>query len=222
MTFTQRLFAILAFFVFAAAPAAAHLKPGEQPRCDVTLYGDSILAAVYLDDNGVGQQWLYRPEIIINMYRPKWRVVNRTQPGQSLYALSLEIVNLPRDTKFVVLESGVIDSWTGEPVGGRLMDFVNLFHSEGRDVILTGYAHQAVKTGKFFWLTQDQIDRNAEWNAAAKYVAEQTNSEFAYWGDAPFFGAQDIIDAVHPGQTYSIRLSENLIAAMDRAAPECM
>jgi hypothetical protein len=199
-----------------SAPAAP-----KEVRCDITLYGDSILAGVYLNDKGDGQTWTNRPAIEINAHRPKYRVVDASQPGQSLYALTLGVYNKPRDTKFVVVESGVIDSWTAEPVGQRLREVVDFLKAEGRTVIITGYARQAVKTGTFFWLTEDQLARHDEWNNAARFVAQQTGSEFADWGAVPFNGASDIVDAVHPGQAYSLRLSAALIAAMDRAAPEC-
>jgi len=212
----------------AVEPVAVAPQPQQAPqvapepiRCDITLYGDSILAGVYLDDNGVGQTWPLHAAISINLHRPKYRVVDKSQPGQSLYALTLDIYNQQRDTKFVVVESGVIDSWVAEPIGPRLMGLVQFLQAEGRKVIITGFARQAVKTGKFFWLTQDQIDFHDEWNEAARYVAQQTGSTFADWGAVAFNGESDIIDAVHPAEAYSLRLADSLIAAMDRAAPEC-
>ncbi len=205
-----------------AKPAVQHVKLSQDPvRCDVTLYGDSIMAGVYMDDHGSGQQHWRRPAVEINLHRPKYRVVDESRPGQSLYAFMWDIANRPRDTKFVVVESGVIDSWVAVPVGQRLLDVIDFLKAEGRTPILTGYARQTVRDGKWAWLTADQLAFHNEWNEAVRYVAQQTGVEFADWGSVPMYGGTDIIDAVHPTEAYSQRLSAALIAAMDRAAPEC-
>lgn len=197
----------------AAAPQGPAQAPAsvKQRSCTVTFYGDSIL-------NGID----VAPSTLLVNARPKWRVDDRTKPGQSLFLLSTLIANDARSTDYVVVENGVIDSWAGEPVGQRLLDVVRLLQSEGRAVIITGYAHQVVRTDQFAWLTADQVARHDEWDAAAAYVAVQTGSIFANWSTVRFQGQEDIVDAVHPAHDYRIYLTNRLIETLDAVAPECI
>lgn len=208
----------VAFPVAQTAPVAA--APAK-PVCTVTLYGDSILYGTYSPDGVTALRLSHYPAEEIRAQRPAYTVDDRTKPGQSLLGLTYVFANDSRSSRFVVVESGVIDSWYGDAVGERLKNIVDYIKAEGRTPVITGYSRQVVRTDRFAFLTAGQVANHDAWNAAAKYVADQTGAVFADWSSVRFDGEVDIVDTVHPSEAYSMRLSAALIAALDKAAPEC-
>lgn len=204
-------------FPVAQAPVAAPAKP----VCTVTLYGDSILHGTYSPDGVALERLSHYPAEEIRAQRPAYTVDDRTKPGQSLLALSYIFANDSRSSRFVVVENGVIDSWYGDAIGERLKGIVDYIKAEGRIPVITGYSRQVVRTDRFAWLDASQVANHDAWNAAAKYVADQTGAVFADWSSVRFDGEVDIADAVHPAEAYSMRLSAALISALDKASPEC-
>lgn len=197
------------------APVAETAKTPEPIKapervCTVELRGDSILA-------GHPER---RPAAEIKARRPAWTVIDKTQPGQSLAVMWSNFPNDTRTAKYIVVESGIIDSMALEAIGPNLRAVVDYIKAEGRTPILTGLSRIAVKP-EIGFVTEKRIAQRDAADAQAREVAGQTGAGFADWASAEFGGAADLTDDIHPKLDYSMRLAAKLIEALDRAAPEC-
>lgn len=203
---------------FAAAPIEEAPAPTPaKPDCSVALYGDSILHGAYND--AVGEQRLAEPPAAaLKRLRPAYAVFDYTLSGQSARALSATFNSLTRTAKVVVIESGVIDAWRNDPPIDTVKAMAEYARAEGRIVIITGFSHTLVSTR--MGITAEGIARRDETNRAMRAMASAAGFGFADFGAAAF-DAGSVADLIHPGQAYSLRLVEQLIAALDKAAPEC-
>ncbi|WP_213956360.1 SGNH/GDSL hydrolase family protein [Variovorax sp. dw_954] len=172
--------------------------------CTVDLYGDSIMAG-----NGTPET----PAVVLHALRPGLKVVDHAVAGTSLAMLANTFATSPRTGRFVVIENGVIDSWTSTPpedFRDALRGMLLHVRAEGRVPVLTGYSFQVPGT-----LTPMSVLRRDQFNAVAKALAGELGVPFADWGAARFDGADDLMDTVHPARAYSDRLVERLALALD-------
>jgi hypothetical protein len=198
-----------------SAPAAP--GPGNAKDCSVALYGDSILHGAYND--AAGERRLAEPPAAaLKRLRPAYTVTDHTLSGQSARALSMTFNNATRTAKIVVIESGVIDAWRNDPPVETVKAMAEYARAEGRKVVITGFSRMLVSTR--MGVTEAALDRRDEFNLAMKAMASAMGYGFADFGAAAFDDGS-VVDQIHPGQTYSLRLVDQLVAALDRAAPGC-
>jgi hypothetical protein len=182
----------------------------------VALHGDSILRGAYValkDGKEVPGRWQRHASAEIKVRRPAYTVHDHTVSGQSLSTMraSFSAENLPR---IVVLGSGIAEGWSGGSVSKSLTRLVRTIQAKGSIPIITGYSRQLPNASmdETMLAGRDRADREA------RMVAEGMKVQFADFGAA---GPIEIVDDVHPTEAYSLRLTEQLIAALDRVAPEC-
>jgi hypothetical protein len=181
--------------------------------CSLVLYGDSILNGSYvLADRPMRHPRNHVAEL--KAQRPARRIDDRTQPGQSLAKLAKVFANDPRSARVVVIGSGIAEGWSGDSVMSNLPWMLETVRYEGRTPLLTGYSRQVPNS----FITPDEMAGRDHVDAEAKSLAMESGVEFADFGAA---GPAEIVDDVHPTQTYSLRLTGKLIEALDRVAPEC-
>lgn len=181
--------------------------------CSLVLYGDSILNGTYvLAEHAMRHP--RNPVAELKAQRPAWQIDDRTQPGQSLAKLAKNFANDPRSSRVVVIGSGIAEGWSGGSVMSSLPWMLEAVRYEGRTPVLTGYARQVPNS----FITPDKMAGRDRVDAEAKALARESDVEFADFGAA---GPVGIVDDVHPTQTYSLRLTGQLIEALDRVAPEC-
>ncbi|MBT2322554.1 SGNH/GDSL hydrolase family protein [Variovorax paradoxus] len=198
----------------AATPAAQPATPAPAPTapqkdCSVTIYGDSIAV-----NNAA----------IFTQLRPHWRVVNKAVAGTKLATLSRTFNNDYRNTRFVVIENGNIDSWSG--VGGLILiaaalpEMLEYVKAEGRVPVITGLSRVYAHPGTL--MDAAGVAGNAMFNAALKTFAAERSVAFADWATVEFAAdGADVPDGIHPRDAYSVRLVQRLVETMDRIAPEC-
>ncbi|WP_232081147.1 SGNH/GDSL hydrolase family protein [Variovorax sp. WDL1] len=190
-----------------AVPAAA-LKPPGAADCSVTLYGDSILYGTY--GTTPTNRLVDPPAAAIKRLRPAYTVVDRTSPGDFV---NLRLPTFRREaieTRFVVIEHGMNDAGNRFDYAEPLRSMIRGVKAMGKTPIVTGLSRP--RSGEVS--TRDAYD------AIARSVAAEERVIFADWGAVPMTDA-DLQDELHPGQDYSHRLAEQLVSALDRAAPEC-
>jgi len=115
--------------------------------------------------------------------------------------------------RIVVLGNGIAEAWSGESVAPTLQELVNSIRRRGRIPIITGYSRQ-LPNG---FMTPDKLTGRDRGDGEAREVSSSLGVVFADFGAA---GPIEIADDVHPTQAYSLRLTDQLIDALDKA-PEC-
>ncbi|MDM0028381.1 hypothetical protein QTI27_27910 [Variovorax sp. J31P216] len=95
-----------------------------------------------------------------------------------------------------------------------MRELVTTAQKEGRIPIVAGFSRQLPSS----FMTREKMEGRDRADAEARGVASSMRVEFADLGAA---SPVQMADHVHPDQEYSLRLTERLIAALDRAAPEC-
>lgn len=205
--------------VQAPAPAAQAPTPAPaQTDCTVALYGDSILHGAYND--AAGEQRLAEPPAAaLKRLRPAYVVTDNTVSGQSARALSATFNNATRTSKYIVIESGVIDAWRNDPMVDTVKAMAEFARAEGRTVVITGFSHTLVapKLG----VTEAAVARRDTFNLEMHSMAAAMKFGFADFGAAAF-DADSLMDRVHPSQAYSLRLVNQLVTELDKVAPGCM
>lgn len=185
-----------------AAPAAPAAPTG--PDCSVTLYGDSILYG-YTSKGRIGEP----PAVAIKRLRPAYRVVDRSDPGDYVLRRLPTFLSDTIDTRVVVIEHGMNDAGNGFDYAEPLRSMLQRVKALGRVAVVTGISQ--VVAG---------VPERATYDSTARRVAGEEGATFADWG-AVRFDASDMADDIHPAQAYSARLVEQLVAALDKTAPEC-
>ena len=190
------------------APAAPQVPPaGEAPirlYGTVTLYGDSIMAG-----NGTAET----PAMTLQRLRPNLTVTDRAVAGTSLAMLATGWAARERNSQIVVIENGVIDSWTGANLPNflaTLRALINDCRANRQIPVLTGYSYQEEGI-----LTLSSLLSRNTFNAAVEALAAELEVPFANWGTVRFDGTGDLLDGVHPGKAYSDRLVERLASTLD-------
>ncbi|MBO9515288.1 MAG: SGNH/GDSL hydrolase family protein [Variovorax sp.] len=194
-------------------PSAAASRPAQPIDCSVVLYGDSIMHGGYVDGTETKRHARHL-SAELKAQRPAWTVDDRTVSGQSLAKMSKIFYKETRSARVVVLGSGIAEAWSGGDVKAQLAQLVHDVRDEGRVPILTGYARQ-VPNG---FMTPERLAGRDRADADVAALADELDVTFADFGAA---GPVEIIDDVHPTQAYSLRITEQLIRALDKAAPEC-
>ncbi|OUM01778.1 SGNH/GDSL hydrolase family protein [Variovorax sp. JS1663] len=179
------------------------IKP--PPVCTVWLEGDSILHG-----SSLAGRLAEPPAAAIKRMRPMYTVTDRSVPGNYVNLRIPGFLAEPLDARFVVLQFGINDGGQGFDYREPLRAMVQRVKALGKTPIITGLSRVR---GAPLW--RDAYD------ALARHVAQEEGALFADWGTAAFDPA-DMADDVHPGQSYSTRLIEQLVRALDRAAPECV
>lgn len=192
----------------STAASAAAPKPPDAADCSVTLYGDSILYGTYgtTPTNRLAEP----PAAAIKRLRPGYTVVDRSSPGDFV---NLRLPTFRRDvidTRLVVIEHGMNDAGNRFDYAEPLRSMIRGVKALGKTPIVTGLSRP--RSGEVS--TRDAYDK------IARSVAAEERVIFADWGAVAMTDA-DLQDALHPGQDYSHRLTEQLVSALDRAAPEC-
>lgn len=194
---------------FAAAPAAKD----KAPDCSLVMYGDSILHGAYVDHQHFMRHPRY-PAAELKARRPAWHIEDRTQSGQSLAKLAKTFRTDPRSARVVVIGSGIAEGWAGETVLRNLPWMVQTVRYEGRIPVLTGYARQTPNA----FMTPDKLVGRDHVDDEVDALAGKMAVAFADFGEA---APVALSDDVHPNAEYSLRLTDRLVAALDRVAPEC-
>jgi hypothetical protein len=180
----------------------------QQPRhdCSVTLYGDSILYGVL---GTTGKERLPEPPAaVVERLRPAYSVVDRSVPGDFAVWRSSQFKRDRINTRLVVFEHGMNDANQKFDYAEPLRSMIRRVKTLGKTPVVAGLS-RAPKVG-----TRDVYD------AMARRIATEEGAIFADWG-AVSMAVADLQDDLHPGQAYSTRLAEQLVQALDRAAPEC-
>lgn len=192
-------------------PVAAPAKqPTQEPApapaadCSVTLYGDSILYG-YTSKGRLSEP----PAAAIKRLRPAYRVVDRSDTGDYVLRRLPTFLNDTIDTRLVVIEHGMNDAGNGFDYAEPLRSMVQRVKALNKTAVITGISH--VVGG---------MAARDDYDLVARRVAKEEGVTFADWG-AVRFDEADMADDVHPAQAYSTRLAEQLVRALDAAAPEC-
>ncbi|OUM01880.1 SGNH/GDSL hydrolase family protein [Variovorax sp. JS1663] len=172
----------------------------------MTLYGDSILHGVA---DAAGKSRLEEhPAEVIERLRPAYLVIDRTVPGDFVVYRSSQFHRERIGTRLVVIEHGMNDASQRFDYAEPLRKMVRRVKSLGKTPIVTGLSRSAIGT-------RDAYD------ALARRIASEEGVVFANWG-AVAMTSEDLMDGLHPRQAYSTRLAEQLVRALDQAAPECV
>lgn len=180
--------------------------PAQTANCSVMLFGDSILYGAH---NGV-QRLADPPAAMLQRLRPRYAVMDHSHPGDSAHLHAPRFKRTPLRGRIVVLQFGINDAGQDYPDYERAMRaMVRRVRAQGLVPLITGLSH----------VSEGQAGRDA-YDRSARRVAHSTGTAFADWG-AVHFDTADMADAVHPGQPYAARLTQQLVRALDRVAPEC-
>ncbi|MDM0013900.1 SGNH/GDSL hydrolase family protein [Variovorax sp. J22P168] len=193
--------------------AAISSQPAEARDCSLVLYGDSILNGAYVEQDRF-RRHARNPAAEIEARRPAWTVDDRTQPGQSLAKLARTFRNDARNARVVVIGSGIAEGWAGETVLRNLPWMVYTVRGEGRIPVLTGYSRQLPSA----FMSPEKLAGRDRVDHEVEELAGDMKVEFADIGAA---APVSLADEVHPTADYSLRLTDRLVAALDRVAPEC-
>jgi hypothetical protein len=208
--------AVAACLLLAFHSSGSAESKARAPICTVALYGDSILHGAYVAfENGkaVPGRWERFPAAEIKARRPAYTIQDKTESAQSLSVMRAKF-NTDRLPRIVVLGSGIAEGWYGGPIAEPLRSLVELIRAKGSIPIITGYARQL--PNKF--MTAQKFEGRDRADLEARTLAAQMNVQFADFGAA---GPVEIVDQVHPTQAYSLRLTQQLLVALDKVAPEC-
>ena len=178
------------------------IKP--PPVCSVQLEGDSVLHGAF-----TGGSLAEVPAAALKRLRPAYRVVDRTQSGNYVNLRLPTFLAEPADTRFVVLQFGLNDGGQGMDYREPLRSMVQRVKAQKLTPMITGLSRVR---GAPPW--RDAYDE------LARQVASEEGAIFADWGAAAYADG-DMADDLHPAQAYSTRLVEQLVKALDAAAPEC-
>nr|AER23936.1 hypothetical protein var059 [Variovorax sp. HH01] len=194
-----------------------------EPDCTVELNGDSVLNGAYTTPSHELMRLQEPPAATIKRLRPKYTIKDNTLNGQTSAALAQVFYNRQRTSRFIVIENGIIEAWRNESMVQNLRSMAVFARGEGRTPILTGLSRFAlhVDPDPGYNMTQTMIDQRDAFDAQIKAMAAQEGIAFAEFGAAPFSGASDLLDTVHPTKAYSDRLVARLVLTLDALAPEC-
>lgn len=175
-----------------------------QADCSVLLWGDSILRGDTLA--GLLSE---TPSAALKRMRPAYTVLDQTKSGDYVTLRLGEFLNASITSRFVVIGDGVNDAGHDLEYEQPLRSMVQRVKSQGHTPVITGLSRVA-----------KGVPNRDAYDAIAKRVASEEAALFADWGTVAY-DAADMADDVHPGQPYSTRLAERLVAKLDSVAPEC-
>jgi len=173
------------------------------------LYGDSIMRGSYSSDVSI------QPTALLQAAIPGSTWFDGTMPGRRL----LDLIPLISPvsffkTKYTVIEHGVIDSWQGFDVIENYRKVIARIRAEGSIPIITGFSHQVVCAT----ITPEHLQGRDRQNAALQNLAKELNVPFANLDMVPFYGADELLDGVHPKREYSDRLVAQIAETVKKAA----
>lgn len=186
------------------APAAPAMPA--RAECTVQFEGDSILGGWY---SGT-QRHSPTPAADVVRMRPAWSITDLSASGMSAGRRAPVFINESVAARVVVIEYGMNDANESADYETPLRTILQRVKALGKTAIITGLSH--TKAGH-------PIPRDA-YDAIARRVASEEGVIFADWDAVPATD-DDMADQLHPNQAYSTRLAEQLVRALDIAAPEC-
>jgi len=186
--------------------ASTQLPATSAPDCTVALNGDSIL-------HGGSYDPTYRlptpPATALHQARPGWTIDDQSFNGQSAHGQLQTFLNQSLTSRVQVIEWGVNDTLIeGTNYEQDLRAIVARVQSLNKKPLITGL------------IQAPGLTHRDEFDAIARRVASDMGAEFADWGAVQQNG-DETLDHLHPNQAYSLRLVDQLAAALDRIAPEC-
>lgn len=237
------------FTAIPQALAASQPATPVAEACRVAFYGDSIVRGYYATQAGevryLAEPWAAGLKRLL----PAVTVEDRSIPGQNMRNVvdgfrhpdpqwGENGVVLPFKLQYrtgvdvVVAESGVIDAWITARDGlMRISELVDYYQNwdaihrqlqfEGRRLVITGLTRQHVfPSGWQAFITPGMAAMRDDFDGVARRFADERGIPFADIGAAPFYGAADITDSVHPTQAYSTRMLERIVPAVALACAQ--
>lgn len=193
--------------VSAPAPAAPQAPaPAPAPAdCTLQLEGDSIASGGLSLFTTIPEV----PAAAIKRMRPAYVVTDKSVIGNSAYARAPVFINESIGSRIVVIEFGVNDAGNSYPYEPAMRLLLERTKALGKTVVVTGLPPQ-----------RGPLANADDYNAIAKRLAAEYGATFADWRSVTIDPA-DMADNVHPLQKGSTQLVEQLVRALDIAAPEC-
>jgi len=191
-----------------AAPSAPATPPAPAPApddCTLQLEGDSIAS-------GGLSLFTTIPEVPaagIKRMRPAYVVTDKSVIGNSAHARAPVFINESIAARIVVIEFGVNDAGNSYPYEAAMRLLLDRTKALGKIVVVTGLPPQRAP-----------LVNADDYNGIAKRLAGEYGATFADWRSVAIDPA-DMADDVHPLQKGSTQLVEQLVRALDVAAPEC-
>lgn len=184
------------------APAAPVAPTAD---CTLQLEGDSIAHGGLSLLTSIPEV----PAAAIKRLRPAYVVTDKSVNGESAHRRAPIFINEPIAARIVVIEFGVNDAGNSYPYETAMRLLLDRTKALGKVVVITGLPPQRVPL----------VNADA-YNAIAKRLAREYGATFADWRSV-VIDPVDMSDDVHPLQKGSTQLVEQLVRALDRAAPEC-
>lgn len=163
----------------------------------------------YSDSIGAGYSVSVSPGERMAQVRPDWVIVDHSVNGLKLSELAQVFASLPRSGKYVVLALGINDANAGEAHFERhLRSLIERARSEGRTPVLSGIVG-----------TPNPDPLAAQYNVVTHQLAREYGLQHASWNEA--YRAGDVsADGLHRTQEASDRLTDLLVAAIERAVQQ--
>ncbi|WP_431107632.1 SGNH/GDSL hydrolase family protein [Variovorax paradoxus] len=187
------------------APSTPDVPAAPKVDCTLQLEGDSIASGGLSLTTTIAEV----PAAGIKRMRPAYVVTDKSVVGNSAHARAPAFANQPIASRLVVIEFGVNDAGNSYPYEAAMRLLLDRTKALGKVVVITGLPPQRVPL----------VNADA-YNAIAKALATEYGATFADWRSVVIDPA-DMSDDVHPLQKGSTQLVEQLVRALDRAAPEC-
>ena len=200
----------LATWVVTLALAACGGGAGSpDDNADVAPAAAPVSVDFYSDSIGAGYSVTVSPGERMAQIRPGWVIVDHSVNGLKLSELSQVFDALPRSSKYVVIALGINDANAGEPQFERhLRHLIERARGEGRVPVLSGVVG-----------TLSPRPLAAQYNAVTHQLAREYGLQHAGWNEA--YRAGDVsADGLHRTQDASDRLTDLLVAAIERAVRE--
>lgn len=188
-----------------AAPSAPAAPPAPARDCTLQLEGDSIASGGLSMFTTIAEV----PAAAIKRLRPAYVVTDKSVIGNSAHARAPVFINESIASRIVVIEFGVNDAGNSYPYEPAMRLLLDRTKALGKLVVVTGLPQQRIPL----------VNADA-YNDIAKRLAGEYGATFADWRSVAIAPA-DMADDVHPLQKGSTQLVEQLVRALDQAAPEC-
>lgn len=173
--------------------------------CTLQLEGDSIAHGGLTLLTSIPEI----PAAAIKRLRPAYLVTDKSVNGESAHRRAPIFINEPIAARIVVIEFGVNDAGNSYPYETAMRLLLDRTKALGKVVVITGLPPQRVP-----------LVNADDYNTIAKNLAREYGATFADWRSV-VIDPVDMSDDVHPLQKGSTQLVEQLVRALDQAAPEC-
>lgn len=200
----NRRMAVLAIYLGLAACGG-----GGRDNDDTAELAEPVAVDFYSDSIGAGYSVNVSPGERMAQIRPHWRIVDHSVNGLTLSALAPEFASLPRTAKYVPIALGINDANARtDNFEANLRSVIQQLLAEGRVPILTGLVGLP-NPGPLV----------VPYNDITHRLAQQYSLQHAGWNEA--YRPGDVSpDGLHRTQQASDRLTDLLVAAIERAVRE--